>query len=356
MSRPGIKGIIRYFQDHEPDNQEIGDIWFDTKWNRCKIWDGFNWIRTWNVGLYTSYGYCCGGNSGNRFSTIDRVTFPFDSGTAIHVGNLSGSRDGTASCNSSNYGYCMGGNDGSNFLSTIDRITFPFDSGTASHAGNLSGSRGHIAGCNSSNYGYCMGGWIGSHISIIDRITFPFDSGTSSHVGNLSTNRYGLSTCNSSNYGYAMSGHESSVYPTTIDRIEFPFDSGTASHVGDLTQNQEFAAGFNSSEYGFCCGGHYINSSTMRSTISRLQFPFNSGTASYVGNLSGSRDAVSGCNSTSHGFVMGGGMLNGTGYYSIVERLTFPFDSGSTSVVGSLSGSRRFTAGVDGTDFVALFA
>jgi len=85
-----------------------------------------------------------------------------------------------------NYGYSMGGYDGSNYVSTIDRITFPFNSGTASHVGNLSGEIRNSAGCNSSNYGYCMSGYSSGYLSTIERITFPFNSGTASYVGNLS--------------------------------------------------------------------------------------------------------------------------------------------------------------------------
>ena len=183
------------------------------------------------------YGYSMGGDS-----TIDRITFPFDSGTATHVGNLSGSRHYAAGCNSSNYGYSMGGVS----LSTIDRITFPFDSGTATHVGNLSGTRQEVIGCNSSNYGYSMGGYDRSnYLFTIDRITFPFDSGTATHVGNLSGIRYDAAGCNSSNYGYCMGG----VNLSTIDRITFPFDSGTAAHVGNLSGSRYYAAGCDGTDF-----------------------------------------------------------------------------------------------------------
>ena len=75
----------------------------------------------------------------------------------------------------------MGGYNGVSYLSIIDRIDFPFNSGTASNVGNLSISNYLVSGCNSSNYGYCMG-----RNSSINRVLFPFDSGTSTNVGNLS--------------------------------------------------------------------------------------------------------------------------------------------------------------------------
>jgi hypothetical protein len=42
-----------------------------------------------------------------------------------------------------NYGYSLGGNDGGLYsrIDRIDRITFPFDSGTASNVGSMSSSR-----------------------------------------------------------------------------------------------------------------------------------------------------------------------------------------------------------------------
>ena len=139
------------------------------------------------------YGYCCGNIyvTSVHFSIIDRITFPFDSGTSSHVGNLNGNRNTLSGCNGSNYGYSMGGYDGTNHHSTIDRITFPFDSGTVSHVGNLSVDKVHSSASNNSPfYGYNMCNWDGQYAnSTIDRITFPFDSGTVVHVGNLSGTR-----------------------------------------------------------------------------------------------------------------------------------------------------------------------
>jgi hypothetical protein len=80
----------------------------------------------------------------------------------------------------------MGGSS-SVYFSRVDRMTFPFDSGTGSAVGNMTQSKVYIGGCNSSQYGYCLGGYLGSPVtSLVDRITFPFDSGTGSVVGNIS--------------------------------------------------------------------------------------------------------------------------------------------------------------------------
>jgi hypothetical protein len=54
-----------------------------------------------------------------------------------------------------------------------------------------------------------------------------------------------------------------------------------------------------------------------------------------------------------HGYIRGG--WNGTLNYSTIDRITFPFDSGTASNVGSLTGTRRLASSTDGTDFVTQF-
>jgi len=235
--------------------------------------------------------YICGGS---RISTIDRFQFPFDSGTTNQVGNLSEDRNRLCANNSSTRGYVYGGwNSGyssHNDLSIIDRFLFPFDSGTAKHIGNLSENKSRLCANNSSTHGYVCGS--GSCNSTIDRFQFPFDDGTANYVGNLSGSRGWLSANNSSTYGYVCGGIDSSYYPSsTIDRFQFPFDSGTANQVGNLSGRRAFLSANNSSIHGYVCSGW--NKSDNLSTIDRFQFPFDSGTTNQVGNLSGSRSDLS---------------------------------------------------------------
>ncbi len=53
------------------------------------------------------YGYVCGGEetfqNSVQESSIDRFSFPFDSGTATHVGNLSSSRNQNAGCDATDF-------------------------------------------------------------------------------------------------------------------------------------------------------------------------------------------------------------------------------------------------------------
>ncbi len=111
----------------------------------------------------------------------------------------------------SDYGYSFGGYDGGS-NSSIDRITFPFDSGISAHVRNMSGLRYHSAGCNSSNYGYSLGGYDSGSHSQIDRITFPFDSGTVTHVGTLSHSSHAGSSSDGTDFITLFDNLSSRVY------------------------------------------------------------------------------------------------------------------------------------------------
>ena len=157
MGRSGKKTIFKYIQIETPPIEKDA-LWLDTKWNIVRkayeVGDHLFWgIYNQIYGYGSDFGYICGGYDGtNYFSTIDRFTFPFDSGTATHVGNLSGSRRLLSANNSSIHGYICGGHNSIAYISTIDRFTFPFDSGTATHVGNLSGSRGYLEATDGTDF------------------------------------------------------------------------------------------------------------------------------------------------------------------------------------------------------------
>ena len=207
MELKGIKGITTFIQNTEPTNPSRGDVWVKPGHVSKKVysrdkWNRSAWLDMVSGAVYgpgSDYGYSLGGYDWGSHTSIDRITFPFDSGTATHVGNVSSSRRYNAGCNSSNYGYSLGGDDDLNHT-IIDRITFPFDSGTATHVGNMSSSRRYNAGCNSSNYGYSLGADDNGNRTSIDRITFPFDSGTATHVGNMSNTRYSNAACDGTDF------------------------------------------------------------------------------------------------------------------------------------------------------------
>ena len=342
-----VKGFT-FVQSTEPseDISQDNDTWYNTSDSKVYM---FQFHHGWRVFVESinlpgaNYGYSMGGYSTSSYmSSIDRIHFPFDFENAVCVGNLTEIKSHVSGCNSTQFGYCLSGKNSDNTygFSSVDRITFPFDSGTATHVGNLSESKYALASCNNSTYGYSMGGY---WYSTIDRITFPFDSGITSHVGNLSGSRYSSGSCNSDIYGYCFGGNDRSDRLSNIERITFPFDSGTASHIGNLSGTRYYNTGCNSSTNGYSMGGTYL------SLIDRITFPFDSGTATHVGNLSESKYAPSACNSTVYGYCLGGNNI------SVIDRITFPFDSGTALHYSNLSGTRGYSACMDGTDFNTYF-
>ena len=333
-----VRSIITYYQDEEPTDAQTGDVWFRPSDRRAyvKTKDGY-WKRHF-LKLEIGYGYVCGGYDGsNHHSTIDRFTFPFDSGTATHVGDLSETMLESCSCASSKHGYVCGG---CCSLSIISRFEFPFDSGLTSNVGNLSGSRRFAASTSSTTEGYVCGGdaFSGSsyYLSLIDRFSFPLDSGSATHQGDLSGSRAVTAACSSSNYGYICGGLIGTTSLSIIDRLTFGYG---ATHVGNLSASYAYASACSSSQR---CYVFLFNS------IDRFDYPFDSGTAVNVGSIGVGRQNHTSCSSTQHGYLCGG--FDGSSYYSTVDRITFPFDSGTTSQVGSLSGSRRWSASCSSVD------
>ena len=142
------------------------------------------------------------------------------------------------------------------------------------------------------------------------------------------------------------------VAPNTYNII-FNAISGSINRYANLSLTvQQYGLGSN---YGYVCGEYGIGGG-ISAAIDRFQFPFNSGTANRVGNLSGGRYRLSANNSSTYGYVCGGRV--GSDYddvVSTIDRFQFPFDSGTASHVGNLSGKREFLSATDGVDFVTMF-
>ncbi len=310
---------------------------------------GASWHRI-NLGP-GMYGYQTGGNGSGAYSIIERLEFPFDSGTMNLVGNLNNTTMNTTGFNSTTHGYNVCGYNGSNRCSTMERITFPFNSGLSTVVGNMAHSKSNSAQFNSSIHGYSCGGHNGANAtSDIDRITFPHDSGTGIDTGgNLTKSGYYQTGCNSSTHGYILGGDNGVGIKTSIlDRIIFPHDSGDASNTGNLSGIRANNSSFNSSTHGYLCGG---GGSPYYSWIERIVFPFASGTGSNVGHLSTAMSTCCGMNSSNYGYVLGG---YGGSSLSTIQRIRFPFNSGTALVVGNMNTS-RVGGTIDETDFITIF-
>ena len=74
-----------------------------------------------------------------------------------------------------------------------------------------------------------------------------------------------------------------------------------------------------------------------------------------VGNLNSTRISSSCCNSSNYGYCIAGSNSGGGAIYDIIERITFPFDSGTATNVGSNARSLYGCSSCDATDFNTLF-
>jgi hypothetical protein len=128
-------------------------------------------------------------------STVDRITFASDTGTAPARGPLSLARNALASTGNDDFGWFGGGNVPASpapfFITTVDRITFASDTGTAPARGPLSSGRHRLAATGNDNFGWFAGGanptFPSISISLINRITYSSDTSTASVRGPFSS-------------------------------------------------------------------------------------------------------------------------------------------------------------------------
>lgn len=242
----------------------------------------------------SQFGFIMNGQIDTPFDSISfirRFEFPFDSGLAQIIGNTTINKTLSSSCNSSQHGFSINGKVGvstDTFFSSIERITFPFSSGSASVVGNILGSRSHSSACNSSLYGYSIGGY-SSDVNIysyVERILFPFNSGTSSHNSLMARTGFYNTSFNSSQHAYTCQLTSSSVSTiSTIDRFLFPFNSGVATVVGNLKYSSTYGSGLNSTKTGYILGG-FSGDTLAFVDVQEINFPFNSGIGTRRGVLS----------------------------------------------------------------------
>jgi hypothetical protein len=294
-----------------------------------------DWLNKESV---ANYGWFGGGFP--TVSTVDRIDFSNDTGTAQSRGSLSLARSRLAATGNSNYGWFGGGNPGP--VSTVDRIDFSNDSSTASVRGPLSLVRQDLAATGNSNYGWFGGGSsasVGAIIfSTVDRIDFSNDSPIVSVRGPLSSIRYRLSATGNSNYGWFGGGVPGPV--STVDRIDFSNDAATASPRGPLSLARNLLVATGNSNYGWFGGGF----PGPVSTVDRIDFSNDSSTASIRGPLTLAKILLAATGNSNYGWFGGGS----PGPFSTVDRIDFSNDSVSASVRGPLSLERQNLAATSG--------
>ena len=236
-----------------------------------------------------THGWFGGGSLPALSSTVDRIDFSNDTGTANIRSSLSAVRGYLAATGNSNYGWFGGGNaTGPAIVATVDRIDFSNDSSTTSPRGSLSAARYRLAATGNSNYGWFGGGATPTIVSTVDRIDFSNDATKASPRGPLSSTRNNLAATGNSNYGWFGGGGFFPVYYSIINRIDFSNDSSTASVRGSLSAARAYLSATGNSNYGWFGGG----SPSIVAIIDRIDFSNDSATASVRGSLSAARGGL----------------------------------------------------------------
>lgn len=255
-------------------------------------------------------------------------------------------------------GYNMGGY-GSALQNRLD--SFSFASGTTSSVTTSGLFQLYYMGAQSTasrTDGYMAGGTYYPGFTIYPTITkFPFSSGTPVlAIGNMTSARTGVVGSQSSTHGYALTGSTdvgTSGRTSTVDKYPFSSDTNATDIAESANEEAWYAQGSNNNENFYVTGyngrdrkssfasdtswtlinpsgpvlaqgtGHssetdgYI-SSAASGTNNRSKFPFSSDVirTTVSGATTEYRNYVAGANSTTDGYIMGGG-LGGTGSTTI---------------------------------------
>jgi len=302
-----------------------------------------------------------GGGGNPIVSTVDRIDFSNDTGTANIRNPLSLAKRDSAATGNSNYGWFGGGYIPTPaVISTIERIDFSNDSGAVSSRGPFSTQKGFTAATGNSNYGWFAGGMNPSapttvFYSTVDRINFSNDSGTTSTRGPLSITKGLFAATGNSNYGWFGGGYtgaplSTTTIKTTVERIDFTNDSTATLIRGSLNltpavpgQGKSSLAATGNYNYGWFAGGNDAVP-TIISLIDRIDFSNDLSTASSRGSLLVARNRFAATGNSNYGWFGGGN----PGPLSSVERINFANDSVTASPRGPLSSARLGSSATSG--------
>ena len=314
------------------------------------VTDGNVTNTTWSTSQ--THGWFGGGSPG-PLSTVDRIDFSNDTGTANIRGSLSLARQLLAATGNSNYGWFGGGFTPSTTVAAVDRIDFSNDSATASPRGPLSSLTGRhsLAATGNSNYGWFGGGIIPGTPNIVystvDRIDFSNDSPSASVRGPLFQANNSLTATGNSNYGWF--GND------TLNRIDFSNDTVKASQRGPLSSARYYLAATGNSNYGWFGGG-----SGPISTVDRIDFSNDSVSASPRGPLSLARNSSAATSGQARSSSIRLAKTLGYGWFgggstpttvATVDRIDFSNDSTTASVRGPLSQARFSLAATGNSNY-----
>ena len=285
-------------------------------------------------------GYVAGGSAGSTFyNIIDKYPFAISSGTATDVGDLTNSGWSASGSSSSSHGYQAGSNQ-----PVIDNVIqkFPFSSDTnATDVGDLTVSRAMATGSHSPTHGYATGGNTPSFVNVIDKYTFNADA-NATDVGDLITVKGWAGGGNSSTtHGYST-GNDDVGNSNVIQKFPFSVDTN-ATDVGDLLLAYNRQAAQSADTHGYVSGGYESPLSSTSGAPSKTiqKFPFaTDANATFVGDLSQTRNGGGGQTSENYGFTSGG-YDNGAGQVTTMDRFPLATDTTATGV-GNITVSRQY--------------
>jgi len=363
---PSRKGGPDYRQATPPASPHVGCVWYDTSTHALKIWNGNDWdvmAQFDPPGAHYGYTPCGRSSTATGFtSVVERVTFPFDVGVANIVGYNTVESEGNACQNSSLHGYFHQAQVyQNNYTSAVQRFPFPFGAGYTVHRLDTAYPLNGPTGANSSLHGYIHESAARDpeqHYSPrIERFSFAGDYGVCALTGTLPyVQAYGAAFTDGQ-HGYFVGGQDlvdgTYISRSTVSRIGYPFDSGTADVAGYLSLELRcLLNGCNSTAYGYVAGG-VNNDGEFQARIRRVAF--STGGESYSSVYLDYACCWPGTfNSTTHGFVSSGWFSDGS-VRTMLSRFDFAVDEGLAAVVGYLVFGHSEGAGLDGVDYVTQF-
>jgi hypothetical protein len=283
----------------------------------------------------TDFGYFGGGFPG-PVSKVERIDYSNDTATASTKGPLSAARRYFGATGNASFGYFIGGaaSPSSTRYSTVDRVDYSNDTPTAVAKGPLSLARFSLAATGNADFGYVGGGKTPSSVSSVERIDYSNDTAATAPKGPLSAGRYNVTATGNQNFGYFGGGSHPVV--STVDRIDYSNDTATASPKGPLSLAIRFLAATGNSSFGYFGGGFSSSTSATISTVDRIDYSNDTGTASTKGPLGTAIERMGATGNTSFGYFGGGQPSRST-----VDRIDYANDTATALAKGPLSAPRQ---------------
>jgi len=145
---------------------------------------------------------------------------------------------------------------------------------------------------------------------------------------------------NGTENAYFMGGGnlDDTAYIDSIEKLNFPFENALTYTINNLNIQKKNGGGCNSTTHGYCMGGASA-ATTFLSSIDRLNFSFDTARIQAIGTLTVNINGNSAFNCSTHGFSIGGETTYGTSisYIDRLEKVPFNIDTVFTRTFASLN-------------------